>query len=37
MVVSLDNFVFKLEEGVNFAVEKGEIVIVHVVEGSSQG
>jgi hypothetical protein len=36
VVVSLDNFVFKLEEGVDFAVEKGKIVIVHVVEGSSK-
>ena len=37
MVVSLDNFIFELEEGVDFAVEKGKIVIVHVVEGSSKG
>ncbi len=37
MVVSLDDFIFEFEERVDFAVEKGEIVIVHVVVSSSQG
>jgi hypothetical protein len=37
MVVSFDYFIFEFQEGVYFAVEKGEIVVVHVFEGSSQG
>ena len=37
MFVSLDDIIFELEKGVDFTVEKREIVIVHVVEGSSKG
>jgi len=37
MFVSLDDIIFELEKGVDFTVEEGEIVIVHVVKGSSKG